>query len=277
MPTLLLSWLVSIGSTRAFAATPPRDMELYTAPLLSQAFPTDPLKRGFREIKLVPTYLVGTGNVYDNFPTETDETGWGLAASWTIGLSDHLGLNVLGSAVRVTGQQNMGYYLDNPSGPNTLVKVRGDQEGTGYFGAVNLLYDRYGGDGFRLPLLIGLGYGSFESTVESKSVGTRDRGTQNGLVLNIGLSPQFNAWKFRVAPFFVNVVNLSEQSDTFTKYNPATGGTISETHPTGGGGSGGFQVAGVGVSYKPWNLAITYVPAVFGCTAYSLSWRRTWG
>ena len=221
---------------------------------LAVAMPSEPMRPGVKTLGVMPMYI-------------TADLGWkqaevtngpGIAASFDYYKSRHFGAGAM-----LVGEEATGRW---PAENSVSLK------GSGYLASGYLLYDPFSGENFGLPLLLGLSQ-SYDDLETSQPVnGYPQKTTANGFGLMLGLSPQFNLWKLRLAPY--GALSLSPNPSGCT--NDSNNCHVAEYDPsfpyqTVGG-------AGISVIWRPWNLAFTSsMTTSVGTSAYTLKWTKSFG
>ena len=258
-----------------------------TSSLLSYAMPTRPLYAGLSELRVTPAYVSysldhRTGGVGTSLGT-ADDAGGGVAASWTRAWSPHWGFSLFGSYAHLTGHQSVLEYDGCAAGSGCAVgsipvKTNGAQA------AATIIFDPFSKpDGFRLPIVLGLGafYIQFRGSGANpagQTSGPTDLGGPNTPRTTVtgsdsisvtvdqnkvfpglfaGAAPQFNTWSLRWTPFLGFQTLGVYQRAGMTASDVSTGRSL---------GSGPFGThdaanafAGLTVQYLPWGLSFTYV------------------
>jgi len=267
------------------AGNPPTEEGKSLASILSYGIPTDPLHQGTWVLKVSPGYVVNQDNTDQS--TMVDMKGWGGAAAATYAFTDHLGLAFIAGGNHISGSR--GLDSGGSSGPIALFPgvnpggpLNGQSTGSGFLGAVSVIWDHWSGDGFRLPVFAGLSYLDLTETVDDTTAGVKRVGVNHTPGAYLGLVPQFNILKVRVAPFLTYSMGFQNVNTTLTSYDPATGATFKQmsfvdTHLNEE--SRNVHTAGVSFSYIPWGMGFTYIPSQInpGISAYTLTWSKRFG
>lgn len=151
-------------------------------------------------------------------------------------------------------------------------------EAKGFALLVNLIWDHWSGDGFRLPVYFGTGFMLAEGSVEM-ATGVRREGKTSAPVLTLGLGPSFRVKRFRLGGFFILSGPFSGGKGSIVDFNPATGVENSRVDfdITSDPLESGAAIMGLEATYLPWGLSVGYVPSIEGKTSISLKWSRQWG
>lgn len=265
-------------------ATAPADVQAMLSTVFCYAMPMSPLRKGHKELKLVPSYLVGNnprsappgGMKADPFQVRNEKiSGMGWAGVFVWGFSEHLGMSVLGAGMSESGTIDSEYVFPYPSDRNSYRE--GKQTGSGYVGAASFIYDPFGGEGFRLPLMLGLSMNSYSGEVRATNAGGEplgEKGSNQAPGILFGVSPQFNFGDFRAAPFLIVSMFGDNTKASQIKYLSSTGPAektqIKIKSDTVGN-------VGIDLTYRPWGLGFSYIPDFSGVTAYTFKWVKKWG
>ena len=279
--TALLALLMRPGTA---LATSPSDVQAMLSTLFCYAMPTNPLRKGQKEIKLVPTYLVGDnprsappgGAKADPYQVRNEKvSGMGWAGVFVWGFSEHLGISVLGAGMSESGTIDSEFSSPYPSDRNSFRK--GKHTGSGYVGAASFIYDPFDGEGFRLPLMLGLSMNSYSGEVKAKNASGEplgEKGSNQAPGILFGVTPQFNLGGFRAAPFLIVSMFGDNTASTQTKYLSSTGPATKVQRSIKSDTVGSV---GIDLTYRPWGLGFSYIPDFSGVTAYTFKWVKKWG
>lgn len=282
----LALFLLPFLPTRSFSTgAPPVLANNALGIVLSRGLVTYPLRKGVYQTKIAPAWV----SLRDSRNgQQVDMKGFGFGAALTYGLSDHWGLNFIVGHVKTTGSRNLatdysqgdgasGNIFATPKSNGNDNGLPGEARGTALL--VNLIWDHWSGDGFRLPVYLGTGYMVAEGSVVKATGLKRDARTASP-VITVGLSPSFRIKKwFRLGGFFLMSGPLSGGKGHIVDFDPATGAEISSVtfdisdDPL----ESGAAIMGLEATYLPWGLGLTYVPPIEGGTSISLKWSREWG
>ena len=264
--------------------------------LLSQTFPTNPMKVGRLNVKAVPTYL--SYSKQENYPAvepvKQSLTGAGLAVSldYTALENDwgRFGFGFLGVYFRQKGDK-LGFVLQAAGQPT--VDVSGDETSEGAVLAATGNWDPTGKDRrFHLPMIFGFSYQKLKDKAAAEGPIAAAYGppgasgtyrAANSHKINspgvlFGISPQFEAGRlFRISPFGIVSYLFKDQASYNTLVNTATGQEYQPFHKTQ---KKLLSAVGVNLTYIPWNLGATLIPPLKntdGQSAYSLTLSHSFG
>ncbi len=243
--------LGAAGAVSAQDLMPEKVLEEAEAAGLSVAFPSEPMRSG-QTLGVMPMWIT-SDFAWKQGPVTH---GPGLALSYDWYHSRHFGAGAM-----LAGEQASG---DWPAENSVSVT------GSGYVASAFLLYDPFSGNNFGFPILLGASQAYADLKAESPvSVTGGGKTTQNGFGLMIGFSPQFNAWRFRIAPY--GALSLAPNPSWCTRgsnnceYDPG--------FPYQAIGGGGLSII-----WRPLNLGFTYTTATSpGASAYTLKWTKRFG
>lgn len=245
----------------------------------SYGIPITPLRRGLKELKVVPAYLSGeahltrtpaTFNASGAGPTtmsieDNSASGFGVVVSWVHGLSDHWGYSVTGAFARMSGE-SVAWAEYNAA--NALVKEhKADESGHAMILSAMLILDPFSDpEGFRLPLFLGFQVmkqvqeADLEAAAATLGASTRYRNELDATFGGpfVGASAQFNTGPVRWAPFAAIQIKGNNPTSHSTLTNAASGAVLKTGTFTNGDDF--LPYMGVGVLYRPWNLGMTWVP-----------------
>ncbi|MBI4051935.1 MAG: hypothetical protein HY400_05465 [Elusimicrobia bacterium] len=263
------------------------DYATYQDPIMilnSYGFPTNPLQKGARQLKITPAYITsfskfsqGFGQSLDTLSdggfsggnttfSENDAKGGGVVVSWLQGLTDHWGYSVSAAFMRLSGKTFA--LAEYDSGHNLIKRHDADEKGTTLQVSGTIIYDPFTDpEGFRLPLFVGYGflyqnqsadYSAPVSVLAGNTVSYKNSFKEliPGFVL--GASLQFNTGPFRWAPFFaIQLKNVSPSVENIVT-NETTGAVLKSQNFTN---SDSFlPTGGVGLQYRPWGLDFRWAP-----------------
>lgn len=263
-------------------------------PFLTNAFPTTPMQKGMKEVKIVPAKISATksserpisgGDVQGDY----DVSGYGIGVSFMHAFSDHWGYSVIGAYEKTSGTVNPLLIEDGARG------IDADVEQFSFLVMAGLIYDPFSDpEGFRMPIFFGLSlYDAkderrFDGTVGGDSVTAEMDTSRTAVSFSFGLAPQFNVKSFRLSFLAAYMASVGEPEFTASFTNLTTG-------ESGGGGSnsgsGDFNdgeentndivALGLQIQYRPWNLGFLYVPSFFiergSYNFVTLTWKKSWG
>ena len=277
--------VISLLPVPSRAGGNPMDESKSLGIIMSYGVPTDPMHEGEWRVKVSPGYIINQDNTDSMAAGKIDLKGWGAAATVTHSFSEHWG------AAFVAGGNSMSGHTPVIETMNTRVEQTarslfgtgffavGDAHSRGVLAAASLVWDHWTGDGFRLPILVGLSYVDMTETTDFKSGGAKVVGTQSSPGVYLGIIPQFNIWKVRAAPFITFSGAFNASHIKLTSYNPGTGAEIKTMNLVDSENSDNRQTHTLGVSlgYIPLGLSFTYIPDVEGITAYTMTFNRKFG
>ena len=255
--------------------------------VLSRGLVTYPIREGVWQAKIAPAYVSQKDS---RGGEEVDMSGAGFGAALTYGLSDHWGLNFIAGYVKITGDRSLSVDYtqgDNPPEAGKIfqtpkaVPSSGNVhpgEAKGFSLLVNLIWDHWSGDGFRMPVYFGTGFMQAEGDVET-ATGLKRDGKTSSPVITLGLGPSFRVKRFRFGGFFLLSGPIGGGKGTFVDFDPATGAVNSslEFDITNDPLESGAGIFGLEAIYLPWGLSVGYSPPIEGGTSISLKWSREWG
>ncbi|HAZ11570.1 MAG: hypothetical protein A2X86_21640 [Bdellovibrionales bacterium GWA2_49_15] len=281
--------------------------------MLSPAFvysmPVEPMKKGKKELKIIPVKLTYQGSSEREFPYENAETkGLSIGISFLYPFKDWFAVSIMGAYQKNDGTASALSVINN----GTAVESHsGTAEGRSSILGVNCIFNLLqAGSTFRLPLLVGLGMANAkakvtgESTVGQSGVipltfssGHRLQSTftseYSGVGANLGVAPQVDLGNtFRViAGFFIHVPLSSQDSpDQGANGSGNQGGKGSQVALTNlSTGTNYFttdshveELNATGIAlemfYKPWGLSyVHYIPLGGNDPIPAfISLRKTW-
>lgn len=280
------AFVLSLLPIASYAGGNPFDEAMSLGAILSYGVPTDPIHPGEWRVKVSPGYIINKDQSDSFNAGKIDMKGWGASAAVTRGLSDHWGAAFVVGGNAMTGRTPVTNSMNDNINQNarTLFGLAnayasGETSSHGVLAAASLIWDYWTGDGFRLPILVGLGYLDMTETSDYKAGGAKVMGTLSSPSVYLGIVPQFNVWKVRVAPFVTFSDALSASHVKLTSYNPSTGATIKTLDLVDSVNSDNRQThtLGVAFNYIPWGLGFTYIPNTEGITAYTITYNRKFG
>jgi hypothetical protein len=272
--------------------------------LLPYSFPIKPMVKGRLEVKGSPAYVrfdrqVEGSGITDNSGLpggKIDQTISGAAlvaaVNYTAIENDwgRFGFGALGLGFKEDGTR-LGIAAGTAQAP---VGIYGSERDRGVLLAVTLNYDAFKGDGFRMPMIVGLTYTALEQTsvtegpltaAQASGFGagtyrfTQDVNLRSPGVM-IGFSPQFNTGQVRWSPFAMMSVPFTKtvRHDLMTK----VGSSLPSSYTNNNGQSPTVDpVGGLGLSiiYRPWGIGPMFtIPWITqGASAYSLTFSKSFG
>ena len=270
--------------------------------LMVHSFPTTPLSKGLFETKVTPAYFTvskkmgepsqGQGNYY------IDETvkGPGVSVGVLYGFSEHWGMSALAAYAQDKGDISVGNsYVQNLGGPGQVLANNGTASDRGVTLGVNLIYDHFSGENFRLPMMLGVSYlnysGSAETDINFNATPghaghaglASEQYSNSGVGFTAGLAPQFNTGPFRWVFLIFAAEAVSSTKGSYRETDLTTGQTAQD--PTWSDDSHGVEGGGITAVYRPWNVSFTYLAPFLSSgpdrhldvSVYSLTWTKKWG
>lgn len=243
--------------------------------------PLNPLERDLRELEVVPAYL----RMESLLPTpcgakkcsmeslagetgigweERRATGGGLVVSWFSGFRERWGYNLSLSFARMSGKTFA--FADYDASDQLIQRFDADFKGTAVQGTALWIWDPVRKGRIRIPFFLGYALVfndwsvNFRSPVQSFggqviSYASSVRELVPGFV--VGLSPQLDVARVRVAPFFTVVIPHFVGEVKAVYRNETTGQLLlssrGRTHPI-------IVSAGIGIGYQPWGLMFAWTP-----------------
>ena len=263
---LILSLLIgALGSffISGTAFAQPVTANFVASGLVPFTFPLAPTSKGKWDLTISPAYFSAQTTDYNNSSANDSAsvTGYGLGASSILGLSEHWGLGVTGIAFSGQGSYNPGTLgVPGSTGPNSVTT-------SGYFAGVSAIWDYFEGDGFRLPILLGLHYETLQDNYNLGSYTVTNNLNSPGF--QVGISPQFRTKYIRIQPFLMLYYPINNTIQT-----QSTGQTYTMHSDTGG------PQPGINLVYVPWNVSFftTYgISKAQGEKTYSVRWQKSFG
>lgn len=254
--------------------------------VLSRGLVTFPLHAGMWQFKVAPSYVTQKD---DREGQSIDMDGWGVGLAATRALSDHWGINLIAGYEETSGVRHLTTNYSQGDSDSTgpvfaTTRITNDTvngqpgETRGYALLVNLMWDAWSGDGFRMPLYLGTGFMYAHGEVAA-ATGLKREGTTSSPVITFGINPSFPVRDFRFGAYFLLSGPFSGGKGKFSEYDPATG-VVSrqlEFDITDDPLESGAAIMGVEASYLPWGFSVGWIPSIEGQTSLSLKWSRQWG
>ena len=229
--------LLAILSALAASPAQASNMKEMMGYLLVTAMPTRPIAPGNLDVNFSPAYdqyryqpSCSPGPCLPAVDREWKLNGFGAAASALYALSPHWA---------VAGMFGYG-ELSGTDGTGATARS------TGYVATANAVFEPVTGKDFNVPIMAGLGYRNL--TENADGFGGQIFAAK-GLAMDAGVAPQFNTGPLRW--IFFGYLFTGEPS---VRTMQASGLASSPAENIGGG-------AGLRVTYRPWNIGITYIPA----------------
>jgi hypothetical protein len=272
---------------------------------LSGLFPVEPLAKGQSQINVAGLYYTATESHNslndDGFFLDKKYSGGGGSVSWIYGLSEHWSVSAVGAYAAGTNDFTVSaggssFPISNLVAGNPLMHGTGTDSGG--MGAVTAAYDPTSPEGrFKFPMIAGLVYVNSTASAQTpftitqgpfagQSATKTEQTKVSGPAPVLGFAPEFDAWTFRLMPFFYAVLPIGASSN-YTGQVTANGRLVQAsngTNATGGSGTSdsfhGIVDLGARVIYRPWGLGLTWIPAIYFPLAgariqlYSLTWSR---
>ncbi|MFC1522229.1 hypothetical protein ACFL6Y_07450 [Elusimicrobiota bacterium] len=268
--------LLSASFASAYQGAP-AELQGHLDTLFSNAAFTHPLRDGRLELKIVPAYITDKGDTSSE-ASWSDIDGKGLGAAIAYGLSDHWGIGLFASGVKTDGRTTtfLSKNFENTyrvlGGP-----LQGDYRGSAMLVATTLIFDFKSGEGFRLPIFLGVGFERLSAEVDDIVLGFKREAKGNLPVGVVGIVPQFNVWKWRLAPFLIAAKPTKKPIVIETRYNPSTEVVLETANLKSAPDT--TAASGIDVTYCPWNLGLVWVPefTTEGVTGFFFKWAHGWG
>ncbi|MDE2490242.1 MAG: hypothetical protein KGM24_05305 [Elusimicrobia bacterium] len=266
--------VIAAAAVPAAAAPPltsgPFAANFVGAALIALSFPTTPFAPRKLDVVASPAIVTAkTFNAQGDFSDYKTVTAYGGAGSVVYGLTDHFAVGFTGLGFSGKGS----YHI--PSGNSAVTGGSYDMTTSGLIAAGSVVWDCFSGDGFRLPVLVGLNYESMHDESRNvldgsgNSLGTLGNNLDSAGV-QFGFSPQFNTGPVRWEPFVLSYLPFAHEKQT------QNGTTYDDSLRSDTGG----PQPGLNVLYRPWNLSFFYTLGVSkakGTHVYSLRWAKSFG
>ncbi len=229
--------------------------------LFARSLPTTPLEKGLLEGK-VAVGVFKMGQDKDGASIKQSLPGSGGALSLLYGFSKHWGVTAIAGFAGAKGD----FQRINPYG-NVGDIVSGKPEQKAVNAALNLVWDGFSGDNFRLPVMLGLSYLKYSESlsipftilqgplINHRGVMSEDY-SYDEFGYSLGLAPQFNTGQFRWVPFFFSTSAVNKGKRKYMERDLDTGQVYTATPNTE---ESGTVVTGIQVVYRPWNLSYSYI------------------
>lgn len=240
--------------------------------------PTDALRQGQWQLRVSPGLILNKDK--SEQADQIDLHGPGAAASLVYAFTDHWGLMALAGGGTMTGQAGVDPYPNPPAELQSTVNqmfggaaVEGDATSRGIVASAGAVWDHWTGDGFRLPVMLGVSYLDVSETAKSATL--ENTGTTRSPGVFVGLAPQFPVWRLRVAPYAAWTDSFEPSRNTLTQYDQGGGVVRSVSYDApGNGDSRQTHSGGVAVEYMPWGLAGNFLFPLEGISAFTLTWSK---
>lgn len=268
------AWAAS--ATSMSATRPPTPTRMALSEAIGHGMLSFPLEKSRLHTRIAPGYSTIDMN-------NAKMSGWALTGSANYGLSDHWGVGFMAGHNDLHGNSPMSGFGDLvPQGLNaTQAKYDArnhDSKGQGTVALGTLVWDHWTGNGFRLPVHMGLGYIGITETRDDPTLGVKNGGTLNGGAVALGAAPSLGFGKFRAAAYVMVIMCLGQGTEYVSDYNPGTGAENRRYSGPGLGDSDSILLPlGTELTYMPWGLSLGYVAPIDGASTYTLSWTRRWG
>lgn len=233
---------------------------------LTYAMPTESMEEGKWYVKVVPGYFLDSGSNDGEKLVQFDAQGAGMTVRFLRALNDHWGVgfqgvyarSVSGNAQQISlGSQGFDASGNSHLGLPLLYST--------YSALAEVVYDPFTGQGFRLPMFVGLSLTALDATTEGtfqfqgNSFYTKNK-TQPIPVpgIAVGIAPQQSWGPFRFIPFAVARHDFQKMKRLHRLENLTTGEVVES-----GGAPHTYSSLHLGITLKyiPWDLSVSYVRA----------------
>lgn len=271
---------VAAGAT----GDPPVTLREMLAQAMSRGAITYPAYKGQWQLILAPAYVKAQDS---RKGLSNDLNGYGFTAAATYGLSRHWTAGFMAGYAKVRGPRTFGISPADSNGyhaPLATTKLGtapgGYDRGAGVMTFMSAIWDHWTGDNFRLPVTMGVGYLSLEENADNPSIGLKHYGEVRSPAVAVGAAPAFNLGRlFRLTSYLIVVQPLNAGEGHIVDYNPSNG--VENRRLDYSRDSAPMEtmvpIFGIDLTYRPWGLGFSYIPAIEGATAYSLKWTHRWG
>lgn len=262
-------WCDGAGSV----TTPPMPIRMSIGQSMSHGMLSFPLVAGQLQTRLSPGFATMD-------KSSLNMEGWAMTGSAAYGLTEHWGAGLLIGHTRLSGHSPVNVrsslvygQLANKTDDRRAISSEGD----GTVVLANLICDPWSGNGFRMPIYMGLGYMDLNEKREDTVLGLRNTGKVSTLAPSLGISPSLGFKNFRAGGFVMFLYGLDAGHETLTSYQ--ANGVIDAQYSTDGLGDADALIAVIGteITYTPWGLSLGWIPPIDGTSTYGLAWTRRWG
>jgi hypothetical protein len=231
---------------------------------ITYGLPTESMEKGHWYAKVVPGYFRDSGSNDGKTLAQFDAQGAGISVRMLYALSDHWGVGIQGVYARsAEGSAQMVSFGAQGFEAQGNSRISLPLQLSAYSGVAEVVYDPMTGQGFRVPMLLGLTLSTIDATTEGtfqfqgNSFYTKSKTVpmvSPGLVA--GIAPQHSWGPIRFIPFVVGMYRFDKFERTHRLENVTTGEVVeSQGQPQ----RHASLHLGISLKYIPWDISVSYI------------------